>query len=299
MRIIRLTHMNTCTLVLLAAAGLQQAGAADQAAPPTSAEALVAQAAHYEHGEGVKRDPLRAADLYCKAAHMGSAEAAFRLGWMYATARGIDRDDGYAVALFQRAAGMGHEYATRMLQLIKSDDIRLPDCVAGRDPAASVAASAGNPAAGGSGAASAGSISAGAATAEIHKTDPSFPAERPPGEPGTATDRQAISAALSRWADAWSRQDFENYFAAYARNFSTASDRTGQQWRAQRHARIANKSWINVKISAVEISIEGASATVRFRQDYRSDRLNDSGMKTLGLVKAGGKWLIRRERSEH
>jgi ketosteroid isomerase-like protein len=272
-----LTHLHSRALVLLAAAWFQRASAADPAAQPAPAEVLVAQALQFEHGEGVKRDAVWAAGLYCDAARMGSAEAYFRLGWMYATGRGIERDDGYAVALFQRAADLDHEYAKRMLRLIRSDHARLPDCLAGPNLMASVAAIAENPT---------GSTQGGS----TQKSDS-------PDDPGTAIDRTKISAALTDWADAWSRRDFDNYLAAYARDFSTGDGRTWSQWREERRARIANKSWINVKISALEVSVEGTFATARFRQDYQSDRLHESGTKTLGLVKSDGKWLIRREQS--
>jgi TPR repeat protein len=269
-----LTHRHFRALVLLAAAWSQPASAADQPAQPTPAEVLLAQGMQFEYGEGVKRDALWAAGLYCDAARLGSAEAYYRLGWMYANARGLERDDGHAVALFQRAADLGHEYAKRMLGLIRSDHARLPDCLAGPNLMASVAAIAENPTGATKSTAGEQSISSGA-----------------------AIDSTKIAAALTDWADAWSRQNFDNYLAAYARDFSAGSGRTWSQWREERRARIANKSWIKVRISALEIAVEGTSATARFTQDYRSDRLNESGAKTLSLVKSGEKWLIRREQS--
>ena len=47
----------------------------------------------YEHGDGVARDPVAAAQLYCRAARYGDAEAQFNLAWMLTNARGIERDD--------------------------------------------------------------------------------------------------------------------------------------------------------------------------------------------------------------
>ena len=38
------------------------------------------------------------------------------------------------------------------------------------------------------------------------------------------------------------------------------------------------------------------SATVTFRQAYRSDHINVSSTKTLVLIKADGHWLILQER---
>src|SRR5437868_6790852 len=68
------------------------------------ASSLLAQAVAYEHGEGVPKDPIRAAALYCAAARSGDAEAQFSLGWMYANGRGIARDDAVAGSLFVLAA---------------------------------------------------------------------------------------------------------------------------------------------------------------------------------------------------
>ena len=103
---------------------------ADRDAASGGIEALIERAVRLEHGEGVTRNALQAAELYCSAIRQGSAEAAYRLGWMYANGRGFGKDEGHAVALFQRAAAQGHEYAGRMLARIRSDNARLPECVA-------------------------------------------------------------------------------------------------------------------------------------------------------------------------
>jgi TPR repeat protein len=106
-----------CALAL--ASGGAQAGTAD----------LTREARTYEHGEGVARNPERAARLYCEAAREGDADAAFRLGWMFTMGRGIARDDARAAALFVRAAHAGHAQAKGMLELLKSADPALPDCM--------------------------------------------------------------------------------------------------------------------------------------------------------------------------
>ena len=38
-------------------------------------------------------------------------------------------------------------------------------------------------------------------------------------------------------------------------------------------------------------------ASVSFRQSYKSDKLKTTGRKTLDLVKAEGRWLIREEKA--
>lgn len=91
-------------------------------------QALVAEALAYEHGEGVPKDFLRAAELYCKAARKGDQEAQFNLGWMYANGRGVTRDDGIAAGLFGLAALQGHEQAKKMQRFFVSTPDQLPKC---------------------------------------------------------------------------------------------------------------------------------------------------------------------------
>jgi TPR repeat protein len=95
---------------------------------------LVSLARAYEHGEGVKRDPVRAAELYCDAARDGHAEAAYALGWMHANGRGILRDDATAAGLFDWAAQLGHPYAARMLARLGHETPAVPDCLRPRVP---------------------------------------------------------------------------------------------------------------------------------------------------------------------
>ncbi|NRF68120.1 transglycosylase SLT domain-containing protein [Aquincola sp. S2] len=69
-----------------------------------------------EHGDGgIARDPVRAAQLYCRAARYGDAEAQYSLAWMLTNSRGIERDDAQAAHLFAAAAEQGIEQAKNML----------------------------------------------------------------------------------------------------------------------------------------------------------------------------------------
>ena len=88
----------------------------------------------YEYGEGLPKDLLVAAALYCDAARAGSPEAAFRLGWMYANGRGVAHDDGTASALFDLAAQQGHLYARRTRQRMSDVVGMLPDCMKPPEP---------------------------------------------------------------------------------------------------------------------------------------------------------------------
>ncbi|WP_395704198.1 transglycosylase SLT domain-containing protein [Aquabacterium sp.] len=74
------------------------------------------EALRYEYGsDGMPRDPVKAAQLYCRAARYGDAESQYNLAWMLTNARGIERDDAQAAHLFAAAAEQGMAQAQNML----------------------------------------------------------------------------------------------------------------------------------------------------------------------------------------
>ncbi|MDD3354487.1 transglycosylase SLT domain-containing protein [Zoogloea sp.] len=116
-------------VALLLAAGLAShawAGPEQDTAPDA---VLLAEARAHEHGEGVPRDPSRAAELYCDAARLGNAEAMYSLGWMYANGRGVARDDSYAATFFEMAMLKGHDAALRARSLGSEYVGAVPDCL--------------------------------------------------------------------------------------------------------------------------------------------------------------------------
>ena len=123
----------TLSFVLLIGCAAEHAGAADSL--KASSERLAAlrdQARIHEHGEGVKRDPIKAVHLYCEGARLGDVESQFSLGWMYANGRGLPRDNRMASLFFGIAAAQGHAYAQKMLEFVGPAAADLPDCM--RDP---------------------------------------------------------------------------------------------------------------------------------------------------------------------
>jgi TPR repeat protein len=112
-------------------------GIAQPVAPHASdgdLSALTTRARALEYGEGVGRNQLEAADLYCQAARSGDPEAMFALGWMYANGRGVPHDDALAATLFARAASFGHEQARTMLKFVGPDQGVVPACLLPPEP---------------------------------------------------------------------------------------------------------------------------------------------------------------------
>ena len=83
----------------------------------------------YEHGDGVPRDPVMAAQLYCRAARYGDPEAQFNLGWMLTNSRGIERDEAQAAHLFAAAAEQGVVQAQNMVATMGTPRGAPPPCL--------------------------------------------------------------------------------------------------------------------------------------------------------------------------
>lgn len=112
-----------------------------------------------------------------------------------------------------------------------------------------------------------------------------------------AAEKESVLNAVESWAKAWSAQDVPAYLAHYASDFSPPGGQTRKAWMEERQARIAGKGRIKVSIEKPQVSTEGNTATVQFRQSYVSDRLSASSRKTLELERQRGKWLIKQERT--
>jgi len=96
---------------------------------PARVERWRQEAKALEYGDGVVRDPVRAAELYCSAARRGDAESQFSLAWMLTNARDIERNDAHAAHLFAAAAEQGHEQAKNMLARLGTPMGPPPPCL--------------------------------------------------------------------------------------------------------------------------------------------------------------------------
>ena len=123
------------------------------------------------------------------------------------------------------------------------------------------------------------------------------PAPAPAPAPATASDSstQAVTAAVQAWASAWAAKDMKAYLGAYDKSFDPPGNQNRAAWEKEREARIVGKSKISVKLSDINVSVQGDKATARFRQAYSADSLNVSSRKTLDLVHNNGRWTIVRE----
>ena len=82
-----------------------------------------------ENGDGQPRDPVQAAQLYCRAARYGDAIAQYNLAWMLTNGRGIQRNDAEAAHLFTAAAEQGLTQAENMAKRLGTPLGAVPPCL--------------------------------------------------------------------------------------------------------------------------------------------------------------------------
>ena len=127
------------------------------------------------------------------------------------------------------------------------------------------------------------------------KVEPKPKADDKPKAVANNADQDDVLNTVTGWAKAWSAKDVAGYLAFYTPDFQPSGNQSHKNWAEDRRARIEGKGSINVRIEAPKVSLDGATATVKFRQHYVSDRLSSNGTKTLVLIKHGTKWQIKQE----
>ncbi|MFM9969250.1 MAG: tetratricopeptide repeat protein [Burkholderiales bacterium] len=121
------------------------------------------------------------------------------------------------------------------------------------------------------------------------------PTPQPPSTTPDGSDE--IIKTVRSWAQAWSAKDVAKYLAFYAPGFKPPNGEARLAWEAERKRRISAPKSIEVIVDSPKTVVNSNNATITFRQNYRSDTLNVSSMKTLTMTRSNGKWLIQQERS--
>jgi Flp pilus assembly protein TadD len=112
-------------------------------------------------------------------------------------------------------------------------------------------------------------------------------------------DDRAVLAAVEGWAKAWSDQDIGKYLGTYSQEFSPPRGMGRSAWEEQREKRIVGKDTIRVVVDNPVITVNGNTASVKFKQSYFSDKLNNVSNKILDMKLEGGSWRIVEERVDN
>ncbi len=106
----------------------------------------------------------------------------------------------------------------------------------------------------------------------------------------------AVRAAMDVWAQSWSSQQLDAYFAGYGSEFVPEGGLTRAAWETQRRDRISRPQRIRVQLGDIQLtSLDDGRVRASFRQDYESDAFSDSVAKLLELKQENGAWKIVRE----
>jgi tetratricopeptide (TPR) repeat protein len=123
------------------------------------------------------------------------------------------------------------------------------------------------------------------APAEVKKVNTATPANA----------NEAITAAVNKWAQAWSNKNLDQYFASYGASFKPAKGLSRQTWEQQRKERISKPSKISVEVSNLKIDADDSTAKAKFKQSYRADGQPIRTSKTLLMKRDGDNWYIVEE----
>jgi Flp pilus assembly protein TadD/ketosteroid isomerase-like protein len=135
------------------------------------------------------------------------------------------------------------------------------------------------------------------APAVVAKAEPAKAAPAPAPAPANNAEQAEVLKVVDAWAKAWSNKDVKGYLNMYHDKFQTPGGVSMKAWSEERRSRIEGKGRISVKVEAPQVTFDGNSATVKFKQAYSSDRLSSTSRKTLVLEKQGKQWQIKQERT--
>jgi Flp pilus assembly protein TadD/ketosteroid isomerase-like protein len=131
--------------------------------------------------------------------------------------------------------------------------------------------------------------------AVVAKAEPAKAAPAP--APANNGEKDDVLKVVDAWAKAWSNKDVKGYLNMYHDKFQTPGGVSMKAWSEERRSRIEGKGRISVKVEGPQVTFDGNTATVKFKQAYSSDRLSSTSKKTLVLEKQGKQWQIKQERT--
>jgi len=111
------------------------------------------------------------------------------------------------------------------------------------------------------------------------------------------SEKQAVLDAIESWRTAWSAEDQENYFRAYAADFTPAHLSSPPAWKKYKKHLFAIRSYMRVRLGSINIEIleTGRRARARFHQKYDANGYHSIDNKELLLTNKNGGWKIIRE----
>ena len=110
-------------------------------------------------------------------------------------------------------------------------------------------------------------------------------------------ERTAIKTKLQDWLEAWKKEDLNKYIAHYSEDLFHSKFKGGfTKYKNYKKSVFWQKGSPDIAINSVSIFKHKNYVRVRFIQDYKSSKINDTGLKTLYLARDKQyQWKIVRE----
>ena len=104
-------------------------------------------------------------------------------------------------------------------------------------------------------------------------------------------ERDRVEEFVRRWLGAWSNQNYKNYADCYSATFRGSRSRR-DAWLGRKRSVFAATGWATVDIADLKILRTRTEYVVSFYQRYRSNLMDDTGIKWVYLLNENGELRI-------
>jgi len=94
-----------------------------------------------------------------------------------------------------------------------------------------------------------------------------------------------IKLMLEKWRESWEKNQYNDYISHYSENFSHSNYGKISQFKAHKKNVFQQNFSPSVQMEHLSFVANESMAIVRFKQVYQAKNLNDSGLKTLYLIR--------------
>jgi hypothetical protein len=122
-------------------------------------------------------------------------------------------------------------------------------------------------------------------------------AKEEPAKQKAVAPKSPIKLFIEKWRRSWEKGDVQTYINCYHSGF-TGRGMDIQAWEKYKKDLFNRTPKRVVQISDIEIKLDGAIATVTFKQQYKTKNYEGYGLKTLQLANHQGDWSILEESYE-
>ncbi len=111
-------------------------------------------------------------------------------------------------------------------------------------------------------------------------------------DPGDSID--IVVSQLLIWVKAWEGREVNAYLSFYSKNFEDPK-KSRKEWEVRRRLALSQNASITIEVSDIEMKQNDETIEMSFIQNFKSDRVSDTGRKELTWKNEGKRWKIIKE----